>query len=70
MQVSQYLCSKCGSILKETSEYIEIHSLKEECPSCGSMLAEATNSTPDQDPAADDSKGKRFAQAAIRHSKV
>jgi DNA-directed RNA polymerase subunit RPC12/RpoP len=43
MQVSQeYLCSTCGSVLKETTEYIEIHSLrKEECPSCGSMLAES-----------------------------
>jgi DNA-directed RNA polymerase subunit RPC12/RpoP len=41
MQVSQkYLCSTCGSVLKETAEYIEIHSLREECPSCGSMLAE------------------------------
>jgi DNA-directed RNA polymerase subunit RPC12/RpoP len=41
MQVSQkYLCSTCGSVLKETVEYIEIHSLREECPSCGSMLAE------------------------------
>jgi hypothetical protein len=36
----------------------------------GRESEEATNSTPDQDPAADDSKGKRFAQAAIRHSKV
>jgi DNA-directed RNA polymerase subunit RPC12/RpoP len=43
MQVSQeYLCSTCGSVLKETTEYIEIHSLREEeCPSCGSMLAES-----------------------------
>lgn len=40
MQVSQYQCSKCGSVLKETTEYIEIHSLKEECPQCGSMLAD------------------------------
>lgn len=37
----RYLCSTCGSILKETTEYIEIHSLKEECPSCGSTLAES-----------------------------
>ena len=37
----QYLCSTCGSILKETTEYIEIHLLKEECPSCGSTLAES-----------------------------
>jgi DNA-directed RNA polymerase subunit RPC12/RpoP len=43
MQVSQeYLCSTCGSVLKETTEYIEINSLREEeCPSCGSMLAES-----------------------------
>jgi DNA-directed RNA polymerase subunit RPC12/RpoP len=42
MQVSQeYLCSTCGSVLKETREYIEIHSLREECPSCGSILAES-----------------------------
>lgn len=39
--ISQYLCSSCGSVLKETAEYIEIHSLREECPSCGSMLAES-----------------------------
>lgn len=37
----QYLCSTCGSVLKETTEYIEIRSLKEECPSCGSILAES-----------------------------
>jgi hypothetical protein len=38
----QYLCSNCGSVLKEeTTEYIEIHSLREECPSCGSILAES-----------------------------
>jgi DNA-directed RNA polymerase subunit RPC12/RpoP len=42
MQVSQqYLCSRCGSVLKETMDYIEINSLMEECPSCGSMLAES-----------------------------
>jgi DNA-directed RNA polymerase subunit RPC12/RpoP len=46
MQVSQYLCSTCGSILKETAEYIEIHSLREECPSCGSMLAESLQRRP------------------------
>jgi DNA-directed RNA polymerase subunit RPC12/RpoP len=37
----QYLCSTCGSILKETTEHIEIHLLKEECPSCGSTLAKS-----------------------------
>jgi DNA-directed RNA polymerase subunit RPC12/RpoP len=39
--IRQYLCSTCGSVLKETTEYIEIHSLREECPSCGSMLSES-----------------------------
>jgi hypothetical protein len=39
--ICQYLCSTCGSVLKETAEYIEIHSLREECPSCGSMLSES-----------------------------
>ena len=37
----QYLCSTCGSVLKETTEYIEISSLREECPSCGSILADS-----------------------------
>jgi hypothetical protein len=32
--------------LKETSEYIEIHSLKEECPSCGSLLAKSLKRRP------------------------
>jgi DNA-directed RNA polymerase subunit RPC12/RpoP len=39
--IRQYLCSTCGSVLKETTEYVEIHSLREECPSCGSMLSES-----------------------------
>ncbi len=46
MQISQYLCSTCGSVLKETSEYIEIHSLREECPSCGTLLAESLQRMP------------------------
>ena len=37
----QYLCSTCGSVLKETTEYIEIRSLRGECPTCGSILAES-----------------------------
>jgi len=37
----QYLCSTCGSVLKETTEYVEIRLLREECPSCGSILAES-----------------------------
>jgi DNA-directed RNA polymerase subunit RPC12/RpoP len=37
-----YLCSNCGSILKQSAEYIEIHFLREEqCPNCGSVLAES-----------------------------
>jgi DNA-directed RNA polymerase subunit RPC12/RpoP len=39
--IRQYLCSTCSSVLKETTEYVEIHSLREECPSCGSMLSES-----------------------------
>lgn len=46
MQVSQYLCSTCGSVLKETVEYIEIHLLREECPGCGSLLAESLERRP------------------------
>jgi len=46
MQISQYLCSTCGSVLKETAEYIDIHSLREECPSCGSLLAESLERRP------------------------
>lgn len=41
MQVNQYVCTRCGSVLKETSEHIEIRSLREECPSCGSSLADS-----------------------------
>jgi len=40
MQVSQYRCSSCEAILKETVEYVDIHALKEECPQCGAMLAD------------------------------
>ena len=40
VQVTQYQCSKCSIVLKETTEYIEIHALREECPRCGSMLAD------------------------------
>jgi hypothetical protein len=39
--LSQYLCSKCGSILCETATDIEISSVKEECPTCGTMLAQS-----------------------------
>jgi hypothetical protein len=37
--LSQYLCSKCGSILKETSREIEISTVNEDCPNCGTSLA-------------------------------
>jgi len=40
MQVSQYRCSSCEAILKETPEHVDIHALKEECPKCGAMLAD------------------------------
>jgi DNA-directed RNA polymerase subunit RPC12/RpoP len=37
--LSKYLCSKCGSILRETAEDIEINSVNEDCPHCGITLA-------------------------------
>lgn len=37
--LSQYLCAKCGSILKETNANIEISAITEECPNCGAFLA-------------------------------
>jgi hypothetical protein len=37
--LSQYLCTKCGSILKETSANIEISTVNEDCPNCGTSLA-------------------------------
>ena len=37
--LSQYLCSKCGSILKETDAKIEISTVIEDCPKCGAFLA-------------------------------
>lgn len=39
--LSQYLCSECGCVLRETAEDIEISSVKEECPSCGTVLAQS-----------------------------
>jgi hypothetical protein len=39
--LSQYLCSKCGSILKETSADVQISSVREDCPSCGTILSES-----------------------------
>jgi hypothetical protein len=39
--LSQYLCSKCGSILRETSIQIDLSSVVvEECPNCGASLAD------------------------------
>jgi DNA-directed RNA polymerase subunit RPC12/RpoP len=40
--LSQYLCSKCGSILRETSIQIDLSSVaaEEECPNCGASLAD------------------------------
>lgn len=37
--LSQYFCSKCGSILKETDTQIEISTVIEDCPNCGAFLA-------------------------------
>lgn len=37
--LSQYLCTKCGSILKETDVQIEISTVTEDCPNCGALLA-------------------------------
>lgn len=37
--LSQYLCNKCGSIIKETDVQIEISTVTEDCPNCGALLA-------------------------------
>jgi DNA-directed RNA polymerase subunit RPC12/RpoP len=37
--LSQYVCAKCGEVLKETSTKIEISTLTEDCPNCGTYLA-------------------------------
>ncbi|HEX9677703.1 hypothetical protein [Nitrososphaera sp.] len=36
--LSQYLCSNCGSILKETDAQIDASSIVEDCPECGTSL--------------------------------
>lgn len=36
--LSQYLCNKCGSMLKETYEHVEISTVNEDCPNCGANL--------------------------------
>lgn len=38
--LSQYLCSKCGSVLRETNIQIEISAVVEGCPKCGATLAD------------------------------
>jgi len=38
--LSQYLCSKCGSVLGETYIQIEISAVVEDCPKCGATLAD------------------------------
>jgi hypothetical protein len=38
--LSQYLCSNCGSILKETTALIEQSLIIEDCPNCGARLAD------------------------------
>jgi hypothetical protein len=37
--LSQYLCAKCGSILRETNADIEITTVTEDCPVCGASLS-------------------------------
>lgn len=37
--LSQYICSKCGSVLKETDMQIELSAIIEDCPNCGAFLA-------------------------------
>ena len=36
--LSQYFCSKCDAILKETDAQIEISTVIEDCPNCGASL--------------------------------
>lgn len=35
------MCSKCGSVLKETNASIDISAITEDCPNCGASLANA-----------------------------
>lgn len=37
--LSQYLCTNCGAVLKETDAQIEIAAIVEDCPNCGASLA-------------------------------
>ena len=36
---SQYLCTNCGAVLKQTDAEIEIEAIVEDCPNCGADLA-------------------------------
>lgn len=38
--LSRYLCSKCGTVLRESDMQIETSALAEDCPGCGSLLAD------------------------------
>jgi len=37
--LSQYICSRCGAILKETSTSIDVLEIREDCPNCGANLS-------------------------------
>ena len=37
--LSQYLCTNCGAVLKQTDAEIEIEAIVEDCPNCGADLA-------------------------------
>ena len=37
--LSQYVCAKCGAVLKETNADLNIATITEDCPNCGASLA-------------------------------
>ena len=37
--LSQYVCAKCGEVLKETDADLNIATITEDCPNCGASLA-------------------------------
>ena len=37
--LSQYVCAKCGAVLKETDAEINLATVAEDCPNCGASLA-------------------------------
>lgn len=37
--LSQYLCTNCGAVLRETDAEIEIAAIVEDCPNCGAALS-------------------------------